>query len=134
MFAPVEINGSLFIDGGMAENVPLSPLKDFGAGIIIGVNLLRHRKYSRPKNIVDVLTNSFDIVNHRISVQPEQNGWDVLIEPDLSDYFMGDIKKWKEISDQGYRETLKHVSEIKNLQHRVSYKDLWQKFKNIFIK
>jgi len=132
LFSPIEMNGLMLVDGGIVENVPISPLKSCGADIIIAVNLLRYRKYQKPKNIMGVLVNSFDMINHRISAQPKQDDVNFLIEPNLSDYFMGDIKKWKEISEQGYAETLKHISKIKEIQHQTLCEDLWQKVKNLF--
>ena len=132
LFSPIEMQGLMLVDGGIVENVPISPLKRCGADIIIAVNLLRHRKYQKPKNIMGVLVNSFDMINHRISAQPNQNDVDILIEPNLSDYYMGDIKKWKEISEQGYLATLKHMNLIKELQHQSPYEDFWQKIKSLF--
>jgi len=132
LFTPIEMEGLMLVDGGIVENVPISPLKPLGADIMVAVNLLRYRKYQKPKNIMGVLVNSFDMINHRISTQPKQNDADVLIEPNLSDYFMGDIKKWKEISEQGYAETLKHITAIKELQKKTVCEDFWQKIKNLF--
>jgi len=132
LFAPVEISGCMLIDGGMVENVPVSVLKDSGADIIVGVNLLKHRKYARPKNIIDVLTNSFDMVNRRISDHAKQDYVDILMEPDLSNYYMGDITKWKEISDIGYAEAQKYISKINELKHQPIYKDFFEKIKKLF--
>jgi len=132
LFSPIEMEGLMLVDGGIVENVPISPLKDSGAEIIVGVNLLKYRKYEKPKNVIGVLANSFDMINHRISSQPKQNDVDILIEPNLSDYLMGDIKKWKEISAQGYLETLKQITKIKELQHQTVYEDFWKKIKNLF--
>ena len=39
VFVPVEIDGQLLVDGGLVENVPVSPLRKAGAGFVIGVNL-----------------------------------------------------------------------------------------------
>jgi NTE family protein len=132
LFSPIEISGCMLVDGGIVENVPITPLKGLGADITVGVNLLRYRKYKRPKNMMDVLLNSFDMINHRISAQPRSSDANILIEPDLSEYFMGDIKKWKDISEQGYNEALKHVSIIKELQKQTPAEDFWYKIKKLF--
>jgi len=132
LFSPIEIEGLMLVDGGIVENVPISPLKGFGADITIAVNLLRYRRYKKPKSVMGVLVNSFDMINHRISAQPRQSDVNILIEPDLSDYFMGDIKKWKELSDKGYLETQKHISTIKTLLYQPVLEDIWQKIKDLF--
>ena len=36
LFPPVEIDERLLVDGGIVENVPISPLKDMGAEMVIG--------------------------------------------------------------------------------------------------
>ncbi len=132
IFPPVEINGHFYIDGGLVENVPVTPLYDAECGIKIGVNLLHYRKYQKPKNMIDVLINSFDMINKRISAQPHENGFDFLIQPDLSDFYMTDIKKWKQIYKKGYEEGQKYVDAIKEIQRRESEENFWGKIKELF--
>jgi NTE family protein len=133
IFSPIEINGNLLIDGGIVENVPISPLKELGTDITIAVNLLKYRKYSKPKTILGVLMNSFDMINHRISAQPKPGDANILIEPDLRDYFMADFKKWKEILDIGYEETNKHILEIKeNITRKNPIDNFVEGIKSIF--
>jgi NTE family protein len=132
LFAPVQIQGMMLVDGGIVENVPVSPLKGMGADIIVGVNLLRYRKYLKPENIMGVLSNSFDMINHKISTQPRPDGAHILIEPDLSGYYMGDINKWQEIADCGYKETLEHIDTIKKLKKVAPVDTFWQNVKKLF--
>jgi NTE family protein len=131
LFPPIEMNGLMLIDGGITENVPISPIKDTKADIVIAINLMRYRKYKKPKNIIGVILNSLDMINHRISTQPQKNDADILIEPDLKDYAMNDIEKWQEISEKGYRETLKHIEKIKELQNQTSGGEFWKIIKKI---
>ena len=44
VFVPVEINNQLLVDGGIVENVPITPLKEMGADLIIGVDLNARKK------------------------------------------------------------------------------------------
>ncbi len=132
LFAPVQIQGMMLVDGGIVENVPVSPLKGMGADIIVGVNLLKYRKYSRPENIMGVLSNSFDMINHKISTQPISGNIHILIEPNLSGYYMGDINKWREITDEGYKETIKHMDAIKKLKKTAPVETFWQNVKKLF--
>lgn len=39
LFVPVEIDGRILVDGGLVENVPISPLAKMGAGITVAVDL-----------------------------------------------------------------------------------------------
>ena len=50
MFVPVEIDGRKFVDGGLTENLPLSPLREMDAEIKIGVNVVRWHARKEVKN------------------------------------------------------------------------------------
>jgi NTE family protein len=41
VFKPMEANGTLLVDGGLRENLPLSALKNFNYDTLIGVNVLK---------------------------------------------------------------------------------------------
>jgi NTE family protein len=61
LFVPVEIDSRTLVDGGIVENVPVSPLKGMGAGIIIAVDLTHTKRYAKPKDTLDVVGNAIDI-------------------------------------------------------------------------
>jgi NTE family protein len=131
LFPPVEIEGRMLIDGGILENVPISPLEEFGAEYIIGVNLLRYRKYQKPKGVLGVLANSFDMVNHRISAQPTLGDAKILIEPDLSNFNMGDFDKSRAIIEIGYKEALKFMPELKKEQQEPPIQSFLKRILNL---
>ena len=118
MFVPVEIDGRKFVDGGLTENLPLSPLHDMGAEIRIGVNVVRWHARRVVKNVIDVMTNTISILaSHQRHLVPQNV--DILIEPDLGAYTPSDFKKSAEIIEEGYRTGVAKVPEIKEMmQHR----------------
>lgn len=61
LFVPVEINGRTLVDGGLVENVPISPLEKMGAGITVAVDLTHCKRYTTPKDTLDVISNAIDI-------------------------------------------------------------------------
>lgn len=132
LFPPIEMESRLLVDGGITENVPISPLKNMGAEIVIGVNLQKYRSYEKPKNAMGVISNAFSMINHRISEITDHKNVDFLIEPNLSDFYMNDVKKWKDISDIGYAKTLEFISAIKKKQNKTPKKDFWSVVKNTF--
>jgi NTE family protein len=94
VFAPVEWNGRLLVDGGFANNVPVGLAQELGAEILIVVDLSTKPK---PK---EQLTSPFSIMNQTIGFQILQNSnkqlqllgaEDVLIHPDTSDYSSTDF-------------------------------------------
>lgn len=93
---------TILVDGGLTENVPISHLKNLGAEKTVAVNLNGHSNYSRPKNIMDVLTNSFDIaIDHTTRSQLEHA--DKVINLDLTKYSRFVISDVDEIIEFGYQ-------------------------------
>ena len=103
IFIPVERDDYLLVDGVLCENVPITPLRDLGAIDIIAVDLTTNRSYKRPEDIVDVLSNTFDIgLNNMIKEQIEDD--DVLfIQPVLSAYNKADTRKTEQLIEEGYK-------------------------------
>lgn len=114
LFTPVEMDGQLLVDGGLTENVPLSALEEMGAEVKIAVNLLNASAYSRPKNVVDVLNKSVDILSlHRDQHLARQA--DVLIEPDLSPFDSMSFKNAEQLFMAGYTAGKNAVPQIQAL-------------------
>jgi len=109
IFNPVEIDGRLLVDGGIVENVPVSPLIEMGAEMIIGVDLISGYSHKRPHNIIEVLLNSFLFALQTASkIQTEEA--DILVKPDLSAFNMVDTGQTPELIKKGYLETMKILS------------------------
>lgn len=83
---PVEIDGHLFCDGGLINNLPVDHVKDMGADFIIAVNIdetmddvpLRHFRRAG-----SVSTRALKIQLYNLDKKPGQIA-DVLIHPDTS--------------------------------------------------
>ncbi|MDZ7821794.1 MAG: patatin-like phospholipase family protein [Candidatus Marinimicrobia bacterium] len=106
IFTPMEINGRMLVDGGIVENVPISPLKEMGADIIIAVDLNSGNKHKEPENIIEVLLRTFDFLI-KTSTELQTEKAHVLIEPDLSDFNMVDIGQAPDLIEKGYSEAVK---------------------------
>jgi NTE family protein len=101
IFIPVEIEGRLLVDGGLVENVPISPLKEMGEEMILGVDLNAKRKYQKPEDMIDVLANALDLaIDNATRIQTEEA--DILIAPELSAYNRADVEKIHDIVQEGY--------------------------------
>ncbi len=111
IFIPVEIDGRMLVDGGLVENVPISPLRDLGAEIIVGVDLNAKRRYQKPEDIIDVLANSLDIaIDNATRLQTDSA--DVLITPELSAYTRTDTDKVGDLIKEGYDAAHLIISEM----------------------
>lgn len=60
-FYPVKINGNYFVDGGVANPVPVEVAKQAGAKYIIAVDISEDLTSNKPRNFVGVIKRSFDI-------------------------------------------------------------------------
>ncbi|NWD67856.1 patatin-like phospholipase family protein [Pseudomonas gingeri] len=108
VFAPVELDGRLLVDGGMTDNIPLDVVREMGVDIAIVVDIgtpLRSRK--QLATVVDVLNQSITLMTRRNSEEQlatlHRN--DILIQPALASYGSTDFGRAEEIIDAGYRAT-----------------------------
>ena len=126
---PVILNGKLLVDGGIANNFPVSIMKSKGMDIIIGVDV-EGELYEKEK-----LTSAIAILNQIVSYQmygkstKEKEKLDVYIHPNISKYTVVDFDKKDEILKKGevvakkYREVFKEIAAkqiIKKKKKRVT--------------
>ncbi len=101
IFKPIEIRENILVDGGIIENIPISPLKEFGCDIIVGVDLT-HVQNIQPKNMLDVLMNTLNITQKN-SAQLQSDHADIVITPDLSSFNIVDTKQIPSLIEVGYK-------------------------------
>lgn len=108
VFAPVELDGRLLVDGGMTDNIPLDVAREMGVDVAIVVDIgtpLRNRK--QLATVVDVLNQSITLMTRRNSEEQlaALKPGDVLIQPALAAFGVTDFGKAQEMIDAGYRAT-----------------------------
>ena len=86
IFPPVEWNNTYLIDGGVVNPTPVDKVKEFGADIIIGVDLMSKRNITITKapTVIDTLLQSYEIirtqaVNYNVG---KVNGSAIMIKPE----------------------------------------------------
>lgn len=86
VFTPMHINGSSYIDGGLADNFPIDVARSLGADIVIGVNLVIPTTEEKLTNsAVDILMNVFDM-NSRELLAKNIKDADIYIPIDVTGY------------------------------------------------
>ncbi|CAI8891943.1 patatin-like phospholipase family protein [Pseudomonas neuropathica] len=108
VFAPVELDGRLLVDGGMTDNIPLDVAREMGVDVAIVVDIgtpLRNRK--QLTTVVDVLNQSITLMTRSNSEEQlaALKSSDVLIQPALAAYGVTDFGKAQDMIDAGYRAT-----------------------------
>ena len=90
-FAPVEIDGKLLVDGGMADNLPVEVVRAMGADIVIAVNVgTPLAKREALASFVGVTGQAFGFLTVRNAERSAALA-DVVIRPDLSGVDSGDF-------------------------------------------
>ncbi|KAF1067039.1 MAG: putative NTE family protein [Pseudomonas citronellolis] len=108
VFAPVEVDGKLLVDGGMVDNIPVDIARQMGVDVVIVVDIgnpLLERKQ---------LTTVVDMLNQSVTLMTRKNSEaqlaaltrnDILIQPPLSGYSSTDFGRVPQLIDAGYRAT-----------------------------
>lgn len=118
VFAPVEMDGRLLVDGGIVNNLPMDVVREMGADRLIVVELNADFKKK------DELQNPLSVSGQIISLLLAQNSAiqkktltkrDVLIEPNLKGYSAVDFGKAAELIKLGEEAARKVVPQLKRL-------------------
>ncbi|NQZ54713.1 MAG: patatin-like phospholipase family protein [Piscirickettsiaceae bacterium] len=86
VFAPIELNGQLLVDGGSANNLPISVVRDMGADIVIAIDistpLLTKDELDGALAVIEQLTGILTSRNVAAQVKTLSEN-DILIVPEL---------------------------------------------------
>ena len=115
----MRIDGRLLVDGGMADNLPVSVVREMGADIVIAVDistpLLTEDKLTSVLSVTEQLTNFLTRRNTEEQIR-SLGPQDLLIVPPLGDFSSADFKdagKIAKIGEEaawGQRERLQAMS------------------------
>ncbi len=102
LFAPVEYQGRLLVDGAIVGSVPVAPLREFGVDTIIAVSLKAGEPRHTPTNLFQVVGQAFQIAGSR-SETTWRGDCDLTIEPDVTDFKWDDFARADEMILAGER-------------------------------
>ncbi len=122
LFVPVEIDGRILVDGGLVENVPISPLPEMGAGIIVAVDLSHVGRYPKPEDTLDVISNAINI-GIDFNTRKQLKKADIAVPLDLSGYSLtNNADRVEELYLEGYHPMKQKIRQV-----------LWYKRWNVVI-
>ncbi|MEL6632469.1 MAG: patatin-like phospholipase family protein [Bacteroidota bacterium] len=105
IFEPQEIQGELYLDGGLTNNLPVDPLEEV-CDFIIGVHVNFQKEWERIDKMQDILSRVFSITIKQ-NVEARLNRCDLQIEPpDLHDCGIFDFDKVDILWEAGYERTM----------------------------
>ncbi|MBC7640855.1 MAG: patatin-like phospholipase family protein [Flavobacterium sp.] len=119
LFSPIEIDGKLLIDGGVANNYPVERVREMGAEIIIGVDvqddLKKRDELKEATRILVQITNLQMIEN----MKGKKALSDIYIKPEVSQYGVIEFNKESEIIKLGEEAANNFLSEINKLSSNI---------------
>jgi len=113
VFSPCKYNETELIDGGIRENVPWRETKKLGADKVLSVVFESEIREKCCDNIIDVISNSINILCHELS-NYELIGADYLLKIKSGNIKLLDTKKIEELYNIGYKQTKEKIVDIKS--------------------
>lgn len=105
VFAPVMVDDRMLVDGGMANNLPVSVVREMGADIVIAVDLssplLTRAELDSVLSVTEQLTNFLTRRNTEQQIAT-LGPRDVLIVPQLQGFGSTDFQRALDITTHGY--------------------------------
>lgn len=85
LFTPHQLNGNLYVDGGVVNNYPVEPLKERGMDYIIGIDV-QHSLHTKDDltSVIRILEQTGSFVSAH-EYQEQLLNTDLLIRPDITD-------------------------------------------------
>ncbi|MGM9925261.1 MAG: patatin-like phospholipase family protein [Bacillus sp. (in: firmicutes)] len=112
IFKPEKIGNHLLVDGGVADRVPVSVVKEMGADYVIAVDVSHVKQDVEVTSIYDVIMQSLDILQMEI-VSNREIASNVMIRPRVEKFSSRAFTHIEEIIAIGEAETRKHIKQIK---------------------
>jgi len=102
IFTPVAMENTIYMDGGLLNNMPTNALKQAGADFIIGIDVIsnNHTDMFKHKDVFSVLWRSWQIsIEAHMKMKDEQA--DIVIMPEIRNINAFDITKKHELLKAG---------------------------------
>ncbi|MEK9657157.1 MAG: patatin-like phospholipase family protein [bacterium] len=115
IYEPTEINGVYYFDGGAAFNLPCNVVKEMGADIVIGVDVIpKITIKTLPHNVATLVDRGLDILLNSISSYLAKEA-DIVLYPVTERFTSFNVRRGKRLIELGYEHTKTHIDEIKSL-------------------
>lgn len=119
VFRPVEKDGMLLVDGGVACRVPVRQVKDMGADVVVAVDVLgRCRPVDKVNNVLSLIMRTYDIMDANKTATHKRSSRryvDLWLEPDMGDISQYRVKFDQSVYDAGYYCGKQNAGKIRTL-------------------
>jgi NTE family protein len=111
VYAPVSLDGKLLVDGGLTSGIPCRVAHAMGADVVIAVDIRGSLSVKRPKNMFQVVMQSFAILGYGIRDYQVLDA-DLVITPNVSDIGWDELERAKDTIAAGEMEARRVLPEI----------------------
>ncbi len=112
LFSPVKLNGDLYVDGGLLDNVPINPISDDCEKLIVS-NISPIHPKADIKNLIQITSRTFYMSVNPNTNKIRKNSW-LYIEPEgIDEYEILSRTHADELYELGYKTTA-NLLEIKS--------------------
>lgn len=101
-YDPVRLDGRLFADGGVLNNVPVDVARDMGAEVVIAVRVGPKPEEEVPETIAGVANRAITVMMQTME-RPRLRRASVVIVPDLEGLTASDFRRSDEFAARGYQ-------------------------------
>jgi len=132
VFAPVEMDGKVLVDGGIINNFPVDVAKSMGADIIIGVDIKNdYPGAENLKSMPQVLAQMIALMGND-RYQKNLRQVDILIKPDVSEYGTYSFNKpaIEQLTINGYVAAKEKYAQLEELALKLNTLSLGEKDQN----
>ena len=125
IFSPCDVEGELYIDGGIVEYVPVMALEAFAPQVVLAVNLGAYRDtIRRPRHVLQLAMQIVTVVS-RQNVPASEARADYVIRPDMSRFGPFMLERSRDMIAVGESETERHLPQILDLLRREAAPIRW---------
>jgi NTE family protein len=116
IFAPLERDNRVFVDGGVVSAVPTEAVKQMGADIVIAVDVISSGStyWGKPSTLVGILLQS-GLMLLKTAAEHQHSLADIKIIPEIAHLRPDEIKKMEEFIELGEKAALNQMAEIRSL-------------------
>lgn len=129
VYAPVSMNGRLLIDGGVANNLPVSVARNMGADVVIAVDitdpLMEKEELQQALSVVGQLTTLMTRRNTEVQLAMLTDR-DVILRPDLGDLSSADFYQAPILFELGATEARNKAVRLRRLAVDDGEWDRWR--------
>lgn len=122
VFAPVNIDGRVLVDGGVVNNFPVDIARDMGADIVIGVDIQNDSPdQENLRSLPQVLNRIIGLMGNETYVKNIEDV-DILIKPDVSNYgtFSFNKQAVEQLMVNGYAAAREKYGELEDLARKLN--------------